>query len=162
MINVYPPQDLLGKQELWIYNASFIHSSGGNYGVFSDNNVIKSGLERYGSVFCHNYATCFNDFIDEIGVVDVPIIGKRFTRSDTTVSKLSKLDRFLVFEDFYDKFQSLHVAVLDRKWSNHCHILLHDLEIDYGLSSFKFFNSWLHMDGFDEVVRGALGDFVVD
>lgn len=74
----------------------------------------------------------FNDFIDEIGVVDVLVIGKRFTRSDANVSKLSNLDFFLVYEDIYDTFQSLQVVVLDRKWSNHCPILLHDQSINYG------------------------------
>lgn len=48
------------------------------------------------SVFCPIVANSFNDLIDNLGVVDVSMVGKRFTRIDTMGAKLSKVDRFLV------------------------------------------------------------------
>lgn len=87
--------------------------------------------------------------------------GKRFTRVDSIGAKLSKLNRFLVSEDMYDRFEKLRVRVLDRKWSDYCRIILHGFSIDCGLTSFKFFNPWLQMDGFDDMIKGAVHDFVV-
>lgn len=52
--------------------------------------------------------------------------------------------------------------MLDRKWSDHCPILLHANLVDYRPSSFKTFNFWLHMEGFDEVFIRAISEFVVD
>nr|KAJ0216202.1 hypothetical protein LSAT_V11C300102750 [Lactuca sativa] len=104
----------------------------------------------------------FNDFIDDMGLIDVPMIGKQFTRIDAIGSKLSKLDRFLVDEAFYDRFENLQVSVLDRRWSDHCPIFLHVSLVDYGPSSFKFFNSLLELDVFNDMVKDAIKEFVVD
>ncbi|CAI9270853.1 unnamed protein product [Lactuca saligna] len=101
-----------------------------------------------GSVFCPIMAFAFNDFIDDMGLINVPMIGKQFTRIDAIGSKLSRLDRFLVDEAFYDRFDHLQVSVLDRRWSDHCPIFLHVSLVDNGPSSFKFFNSWLELDWF--------------
>lgn len=60
-----------------------------------------------------------------------------------------------------DRFQGLQVAALDMKLSDHCPILLHDLKVDYGPTSFNLFNSWLIMDGFDDLVCGCATEFVI-
>lgn len=56
--------------------------------------MVKESSMRYGSVFFHISTSAFNDFIDNLGVVDVPMTGKRFTRIDAIGARLSKLDRF--------------------------------------------------------------------
>lgn len=63
------------------------------------------------------------------------------------VPKLSKLDRYLVSEDVFDTFNNLEVAVSDRNYLDHCRILLHARQIDYGPSAFKFYNSLLQIEG---------------
>lgn len=115
MVNVYAPQDLEGKQLLWDYLRSFIRRHRGNYIIFGDFNVVSDASERYGSNFCQTYANVFDDFIGELGLVDVSMTGKRFTRVDSVGAKLSKLERFLVSEDMYDRFEQLQVKVLDSK-----------------------------------------------
>lgn len=61
-----------------------------------------------------------------------------------------------------DNFPNLSVLVLDRKWSNHCPIFLRDLHLDYGSTAFKFFNSWLDIEGFEDTIRQDMTNFVVD
>nr|KAJ0199971.1 hypothetical protein LSAT_V11C600333230 [Lactuca sativa] len=73
--------------------------------------------------------------------------------------RVSNLDWFLVSEAVVDRFQGLQVAALDMKLSDHCPILLHDLKVDYGPTSFKLFNSWLCMDVFDYLVCGCANEF---
>ncbi|CAH1446166.1 unnamed protein product [Lactuca virosa] len=122
----------------------------------------RSAEERFGSVFCSSSAEDFNNFIDDVGGVDVPMIGKKFTRVDSSNVKLSKLDRFLVSEGVSDRFQGLQVAVLDRLWSDHSPILLHEVKVAYGPPPFRFFNSWMLLDGFDEMIRASVSEFEVN
>nr|KAJ0219586.1 hypothetical protein LSAT_V11C300119750 [Lactuca sativa] len=119
-----------------------------------------SAEKRSGSAFCSSFAGDFNDFIDDVEGVDVPMIGNKFTRVDISSVKLSKLDRFLAFEGNFDRFQGLQVAVLDRMWSDHYPILLHEGNVDYGPPPFRFFNLWLLLDGFDEMIRASVSEFV--
>ncbi|XP_023758756.1 uncharacterized protein LOC111907189 [Lactuca sativa] len=162
MVNIYAPQGVWEKFDLWQYLKDFKRRNGGNYMFFGDFNVVREGTERMGSVLCPITTSDFNDFIDDMGLIDVPMIGKRFTRIDAIGSKLSKPDRFLVDEAFYDRFDHLQVSVLDRRWFDYCHIFLHVSLVDYGPSSFKFFNSWLELDGFNDMVKEVFKEFVVD
>ena len=129
---------------------------------FGDFNVVREASERFGSSFCSTSTQYFNEFIEDAGLIDVPMVGKRFTRVDAIGAKLSKLDRFLVSDVVYDCFDHLQVSVLDRKWSDHCPILLHYNMVDFGPSPFKFFNSWLSLEVFADVVKGVVADFVID
>ncbi|KAL4573164.1 hypothetical protein LXL04_019961 [Taraxacum kok-saghyz] len=153
MVNVYAPQDIPGKQEVWRFLHNFVIRHRGNYCFFGDFNVVRDETERHGSLFCRTTASAFNDFIDGLDLVDVPMTGKRFTRIDAAGAKMNKLDRFLVTEEFVDVFGQVEVAVLDWKCSDHCPIFLHSSLFDYGRSPFKFFNSWLKIEGFEEVVE---------
>lgn len=63
----------------------------------------------------HVFAAAFNDFIDDIGVVDVPTTEKRFTQVDSMATKQSKLDHYFVSEDVIDTFDNLELVVLDKK-----------------------------------------------
>ena len=80
------------------------------YVFFRDFNVVREAAERFGSVFCPSSAISFNDFIEENGLIDVHMVGKRFTRVDKIRAKLSKLDRFLVSDGFFDKFNQLRTS----------------------------------------------------
>ncbi|KAL7612996.1 hypothetical protein Lser_V15G05028 [Lactuca serriola] len=129
MVNIYAPQGVREKFDVWRYLSDFKRRNGGNHVFFGDFNVVREVTER----------------------TDVPMIGKRFTRIDAIGSKLSKLDRFLVDEVFYGRFDHLQVSVLDRRWYDHYPIFLHVSLVDYGPSLFKFFNSWLELDGFNDM-----------
>ncbi|CAI9292289.1 unnamed protein product [Lactuca saligna] len=162
MVNIYAPQGIQEKFDLWQYLMDFKRRNGGNYMCFGDFNVVREVYDRMGLIFCSSSASDFNDFIDDMGLIDVPMIRKRFTRIDASGSKLSKLDRFLVDEVFYDRFENLQISILDRRWSDHCPIFLHVSLVDYGPFSFKFFNSWLDLDGFNDMVKDAIKELVVE
>lgn len=81
--------------------------AGRNYISFGDFNMVISEDERFRSIFCHASAGDFNDFMDHIGVVDVLMTRKKFTTVDPSNVQLSKLDRFLVSESIFHRFQDL-------------------------------------------------------
>ncbi|PWA74769.1 RNA-directed DNA polymerase, eukaryota, Nucleotide-binding alpha-beta plait domain protein [Artemisia annua] len=58
-----------------------------------------------------------------------------------------------------DRSPNLTCLALERKCSDHCPLLLKEERKDYGPNSFKIFNSWMEMDGFDEMVKNSCMEF---
>ncbi|XP_023738902.1 uncharacterized protein LOC111886893 [Lactuca sativa] len=162
MFNVYAPQDARKKRELWQYLISYMSKVNGAFIVFGNFNVVRSFNERCGSLFCASQATDFNQFIYEAYLFDIPMEGRKFTRVDKVGAKLSRFDRFLIFESLLDVIPDISCIALDRRWSDHCLVLLKKDQNDYGPISLKLFNPWLQMDGFSDVVSQAVRDFSPD
>nr|GFA02051.1 hypothetical protein [Tanacetum cinerariifolium] len=78
--------------------------------------------------------------------------GYSFTWSHPSACKMSKLDRFLVTEGFLSVFSHCSAICLDRHFSDHRPILLHELQVDYGATPFRFYHSWLNVSRFDLMV----------
>ncbi|PWA39732.1 Mediator of RNA polymerase II transcription subunit 13 like [Artemisia annua] len=47
----------------------------------------------------------------------------------------------------------IRITTIDRMWSDHNPILLHVKKSDFGPTPFKFYNSWLTRDGFDDLIK---------
>ncbi|PWA67904.1 RNA-directed DNA polymerase, eukaryota, Reverse transcriptase zinc-binding domain protein [Artemisia annua] len=162
MINVYAPQDINRKRALWNDLATIVNRTSGGCVVFGDFNVVRCVEERSGTIFCHRSAEAFNDLIDHSELIDIPMGGKKFSRVNSSGNKMSRLDRFLVSEAVVDRSPNLTCLALDRKRSDHCPLLLKEERNDYGPNSFKIFNSWMEMDGFDEMVMNSCMEFQPD
>lgn len=154
LINVYASHDARKKQDLWAYLILIMANNKGSFIVIGDFNVVWSASERLGSGFSSSPASDFNNFIFEAALVDIPMDGRKFTRMDRFGCKLSRLDRFLISEGLLDDVPNLCCFALERRWSDHCLLILKEDPIGYG-PSFKMFNSWLDMDGFSEVVSNC-------
>lgn len=74
-------------------------------------------------------------------------------------AKLSKLDRFLVCSNFVSAFPDITMMAHPRELSDHSPITLKQLSSDFGPTPFKFFNSWLLIEGIDQTVIEAWGNF---
>ncbi|GKB80311.1 RNA-directed DNA polymerase, eukaryota, reverse transcriptase zinc-binding domain protein [Tanacetum coccineum] len=85
--------------------------------------------------------------------------GKKFSRVNRSGNKMSRLDRFLVTEAAVDRSPNLICMALERKYSDHCPLILKDERNDYGPNSFKIFNSWMEIDGFDEMVKNSCMEY---
>ncbi|GJU51767.1 hypothetical protein Tco_1221322 [Tanacetum coccineum] len=76
---------------------------------------------------------------------------------------MSKLDRFLVSECFFETFPHATSLVLEKGVPDHRPILIKESIVDYGPTPFRVFHSWLEMDGFhDLVVQTWSNDGIVD
>nr|GFB07555.1 RNA-directed DNA polymerase, eukaryota [Tanacetum cinerariifolium] len=124
--------------------------------LFGDINVVHNENEKSGSLFSRQDENNFNSFIDNYGLIDLPLRGRLFIWMNKDGTKLSKLDRFLISEEVTDALPDVCITAIDRLWSDHNPILLHIFKSDFGPTSLKLFRSWLLRDSFDEVIKMEL------
>ena len=63
-------------------------------------------------MFFHTSANHFNDFVYLVGLAEVDVKGRRFTRVSTDGAKVARLDRFLVSDGLIDQFPNLVTLTL--------------------------------------------------
>lgn len=124
-----------------------ILSRPGSLVIFVDFNVIKNQEEIFNSHFYHSTTFEFNIFIHGYGLLDLNIGGRNFTYLCEDGFKLCKLDKFLVCPNFFNNFPTASVTVLPCEYSDHSPIILQIALLDFDLTPFQFFNSWLFRDG---------------
>ena len=84
--------------------------------------------------------TEFNNFIDESQLIDVPLIGNKFTWFSPDGKAMSKLDRFLFSEGILNTWGIDNQKVLQRDISDHYPIVLSANNINWGPKPFKVNN----------------------
>ncbi|KAJ9544963.1 hypothetical protein OSB04_024670 [Centaurea solstitialis] len=121
LINVYAPQDVNCKKELWRKIMDELQlEPDAVWVVCGDFNEVRCAEERKGSIFDLRGARSFNNFNTMSSLVDVKLGGRKFTWMNSSCTKLSKLDRFLVNPEFVDNWSSPEFAeVVKVKW-NEC------------------------------------------
>nr|GEW80401.1 RNA-directed DNA polymerase, eukaryota [Tanacetum cinerariifolium] len=95
----------------------------------------------------------FDRFISTSGLVDVKMEGYTFTWSHPSRSKMSKLDWVLVSEGIFLIFPSITAVCLDRHLSDHRPIILYEVQADFGPIPFRFYHSWISLEGFDAMLE---------
>ena len=122
--------------------------------VGGDFNVVRFSSERSGSTSFTAAMREFSSFISEQGLIDILLQGGFFTWSNSreVVSK-ARLDRFLFFADWEDKFPFVSQQRLPRLLSDHFPIVLEGGSFQRGRRPFRFENMWLKDEGFVERVR---------
>ncbi|XP_023759467.1 uncharacterized protein LOC111907886 [Lactuca sativa] len=102
----------------------------------------------------------FNEFIAKAGLMEFNTGCYKFTYKCDDGLKLSKLDRILVCSNFIAMQTMSTVNVLDREYSDHAPVVLKPSCQDFGPPSFRFFNSWMLRDGFNEEFENAWNSFM--
>ncbi|RVW90110.1 Transposon TX1 uncharacterized 149 kDa protein [Vitis vinifera] len=96
----------------------------------------------------------FSEVIDDLELRDFPLQGGSFTwRGGLNNQTQSRLDRFLVSEDWEGYFSGAIQSLLPRIVSDHCPILLDCGGTRKGPSPFRFENMWLKEEGFRDLIR---------
>ncbi|KAJ0805781.1 putative Endonuclease/exonuclease/phosphatase superfamily [Helianthus annuus] len=125
-----------------------------------DFNAVRSADERKRSSFKPVCANNFNNFIFNNDLVEYPMQGKKFTCIRDNGRKLSKLDRFLVSSEFFNKWPTACVRVLPSRYSDHCPIVLEVVSLKFRPRPFWIYSSWIGKPGFDEAIMSATEGFV--
>ncbi|GAU20609.1 hypothetical protein TSUD_33450 [Trifolium subterraneum] len=99
--------------------------------------------------------TEFVQFIDAMELIDIPVLGKKFTWSNSDNSVMSRLDRFLLSEGIIEKGGITNQWVGDRDISDHHPIWLECNNLNWGPKPFKFNNCWLEHKDFIPVVKAT-------
>ena len=109
-----------------------------------DFNVVRFPSERLGSNSFTTAMREFSNFISEQGLIDLPLQGGSFTWSNSReVASKARLDRFLFYADWEDKFPIVSQRRMSRLCSNHFPIFLEGGSFQRGSRLFRFENMWL-------------------
>nr|GEU32881.1 RNA-directed DNA polymerase, eukaryota [Tanacetum cinerariifolium] len=122
-------------------------------GYYGDFNEVRDKRERFGSVFNRQGADNFNSFISSAGLVEVRLGGCSFTWCHKSATKMSKLDRFLIYDNLMCLCPNISYSTLDRYLSDHWLILMREVKYDYGPVPFRFSHYWFEVDDFDKLVE---------
>lgn len=116
--------------------------------------MIRYPEERSGARVFSQAMWEFDEFINELGLVDIHLSGGAFTwyRSGDR-NQFSRIDRFLLSSDWDDCFSSSVQQCLPRVVSDHAPLLLDCRGLWKGKSPFRFENMWLLEPGFLEWIR---------
>ncbi|KAD5317890.1 hypothetical protein E3N88_17836 [Mikania micrantha] len=157
VVNVYGPHELNKKKVLW-EELEHMKSSGSGIWMFAgDFNEVREPADRVNSEFCSQGANLFNQFIFNAQLVEFHMGGHPYTYMRGYGAMYIKLDRFLVCDGFVNHWPNACVTALPRHLSDHCPIVLISSNVDFGPSPFRFFSSWLQLQGIDGVVGATLG-----
>ncbi|GJW53439.1 RNA-directed DNA polymerase, eukaryota [Tanacetum coccineum] len=155
MVVVYAPQDYREKKTLWNNLARLVDSHNNFSILIGYFNEVRFESERMGTEFDPRGAYEFNDFIHSSGLIDMPLVGKRFTRMDNLGSKHSKIDRFLVSHHVINKWPTSHVIALPREFSDHTPLILLNTTHDFGPIPFRLYNSWMDHPKFADPIQAS-------
>ena len=127
VVNVYAACNLRAKITLWEDLSSFRRTYQNMVGCFcGDFNVVRREDERKGigrGTSQRKEMSGFNDFIDTNCLVDIPTVGKKFTWFKPNGTAKSRLDRFLVSEEWIQIWPFYKQYVQQRTVSDHCAIV---------------------------------------
>ncbi|XP_071715273.1 uncharacterized protein [Rutidosis leptorrhynchoides] len=156
IINVYGPHNDPDKARMWDSLSSYLQKYEDEACVVcGDFNEVRNQDERLNCEFIASRARKFNEFIVGNSLIDLPMGGRKFTRVSEDGLKFSKLDRFLVNDNFNLMWSNLSVTALERSLSDHCPIVLKDLEKNFGPKPTRVFDEWLKIDGIEDLFKAS-------
>lgn len=97
----------------------------------------------------------FNNFIGELEVEDLNVLGRRYTWYHTNGRSMSRIDRVLISEEWSQAWWENSLWVLSRDVFDHCPLVLKHGGWDWGPKPFRFNNFWLENLNFKGVVEEA-------
>ena len=108
-------------------------------------NEIKCPEERLGCSTIFGSIGDFVEWINDIGLIDMPLNGCKFTWR--RMKSFSKLDRILVSLVWLQKFDALKLWGLNCSISDHVPLLLESQSINWGLRPFQSLDAWFSHRG---------------
>ncbi|GKV14958.1 hypothetical protein SLEP1_g25756 [Rubroshorea leprosula] len=151
-VNVYAPCDVTRKRQLWRELINIIVNNRGNWCVMGDFNATKNLQERVGNNSSTNGMKEFEKFMQESGLVDIPLVGRKYTWYHPNGCSMSRLDRFLLSEEWLLNWAEVKQWGLRRSLSDHCPVMLRDEKLNWGPKPFKCFDNWFQQPDFCELV----------
>ncbi|XP_071709031.1 uncharacterized protein [Rutidosis leptorrhynchoides] len=152
VVNVYGPHSDNKKKRFWDSLDSLLRLNNVAWVLCGEFNDVRHLDERQNCEFKERRASMFNDFIERNCLLEIPLLGKKFTRISDDGMKFCKLDRFLVSDNFCLMWSDLSSIPLDRKLTDHSHILLKNGHTDFGPKPFQVFNSRFDEVGVDKII----------
>ncbi|CAJ2662016.1 unnamed protein product [Trifolium pratense] len=163
--NIYAPCDDLVKQQLWESISERLQSlAGKRVCVCGDFNAVKRVDERRSVRGGHRSLdhVPFSRFIEDNSLVDLPLIGRKFTWFKGDGCSMSRLDRFLLSEEWCLVWPNYRQVARLRGLSDHCPLVLSADEEDWGPRPSRMLKCWKDVPGYHSFVREKWNSFQVD
>ncbi|KAK8628020.1 hypothetical protein V6N13_063732 [Hibiscus sabdariffa] len=142
VLGMYAPCNVEGQCALWNDIRRIVQAGRHPWCIVGDFNVVRTVEERQGMVSLARGMCEFNEFIEDLDLVDLPLKGHRFTWFGSG-NKCSRLDRFLLSVEWLEHFPGLVQVSLPRGISDHVPLSLVLDETDWGPKPFRFINAWV-------------------
>ncbi|XP_058761161.1 uncharacterized protein LOC131634509 [Vicia villosa] len=170
-INVYSSCTLSLKRSLWKELVDLKEKyKDGDWLLGGDFNAIKKRSERFGTSTSANKLEWreFSNFIEDVGMIDVPCKGKKYSWFSANGKSKSRLDRFILDGNIVSSWGVVGQFIAQRDVSDHCPVWLVVDKEDWGPKPFKFNNEWFNNKDFTCFVEeewkaikvSGRGDFV--
>ncbi|GKU89139.1 hypothetical protein SLEP1_g3321 [Rubroshorea leprosula] len=134
---------MTSKRALWQELKLLVLGTKGNWCLVGDFNAVKSRQERGEGKGSLTEMREFEDFIRDSNLVDLALRGRRYTWYQVNGASMSRIDRFLLSEDWLLNLSDCKEWGLGRSISDHCPIILKNISVDWGPRPFKWFDTWL-------------------
>ena len=124
--------------------------------VVGDFNSVRRQEERKSMISVIDYSReikGFNEFIERSELVDIPLVGRKFTWYKPNGLVKSRIDRVLVSKEWLEAWPHCQQFVLKRSISDHCAVVLKQVFVDWGPRPFRSLDVWQKDNRFKEFVR---------
>ncbi|CAJ2668643.1 unnamed protein product [Trifolium pratense] len=163
--NIYAPCDDMAKQRSWETISERLHSlAGKRVCVCGDFNVVKHVEERRSVQGGHRSLdhVPFSRFIEDNTLVDLPMIGRKFTWFKGDGLSMSRLDRFLLSKEWCLVWPNCRQVARLRGLSDHCPLVLSTNEEEWGPRPSRMLKCWNDVSGYHLFVREKWNSLQVD
>jgi exonuclease III len=149
IVNVYSKCDIASKRNLWANLINCKRGLGdGRWCVVGDFNAVCKMEERVGVNLGENRNVStevieFHKFLEDLELVDLPLLGRRFTWFHASGRAMSRIDRILISDEWASRWGVVGLWALPRDVSDHCPLILKYNYDDWGPKPFRFNNFWL-------------------
>lgn len=142
--NVYAPSDHRDSLTFLSSLSDLSQFRLGSWLLAGDFNLIRSATDKNTAVTNNNLCSAFNDTINNLELLEPPLLGNRFTRTNKRAAPtLARLDRMFHNVAWDQMFPSCSLQCLPRPTSDHSPILA-TLSTDIPKTKiFRFENAWL-------------------
>ncbi|KAK8652909.1 hypothetical protein V6N13_126932 [Hibiscus sabdariffa] len=141
LINVYGPHDVGERSQMFDNLRKCIFDLQVPVIIGGDFNVVRTKEEKIGVSFHKKAMREFSGFIETMSLVDIPLVGGRFTWSNFREDpSFSRLDRFLISAEVLMLWSDVIQSILPKSISNHNPVCLSMVSSSWGPRPFKWFN----------------------
>jgi exonuclease III len=163
--NVYAPCEPGAKQGLWGALSLRLQSLiGMRVCVCGDFNAFRSIDERCSASAGNRPLDHigFSRFIDDNSLIDLPLCGRKFTWYRGDGLSMSRLDRFLLSEEWRLSWPNCKQEAQLRGLSDHCALVLASDEANWGPRPLRMLKCWRDVPGYSTFVKEKWQSLHVD
>jgi endonuclease/exonuclease/phosphatase family metal-dependent hydrolase len=128
-------------------------SASGPTALLGDFNLIRTSRDKSNDNFNPSEAACFNDFINLLGLLEIPLLDRQFTWSNMQDPPiLARLDRVLVNPEWSFALPDTSLTSSSRPTSDHVPLHLEASSKAPRSNVFRLENTWLSHPDFSTLV----------